>query len=86
MNVFKTGIVQQRRRESYKEGGTAYPRVHGLVYAPGERELAVNHVATRSIRVRPECGVQVLLLHTTWRVMKAHADFFVSCIFCCLAR
>jgi hypothetical protein len=35
MNVFKTGIVQQRRRDSYKEGGVALPRVHGLVYAPG---------------------------------------------------
>jgi len=36
VNVFKTGIVQQRRRDSYKEGGVAFPRVHGLVYAPGE--------------------------------------------------
>ena len=35
VNVFKTGIVQQRRRDSYKEGGVAFPRVHGLVYAPG---------------------------------------------------
>ena len=45
VNVFKTGDVQRRRRDTYKEGGVAYPRVHGLVYAPGDgvlRQLPVD--------------------------------------------
>jgi carbonic anhydrase len=44
-NLFKTGAIQRRRRETFKEGGVAYPRVHGLVYAPGEgvlRKLPVD--------------------------------------------
>lgn len=38
-NVFKTGIVQRRRKETYTSGGVAFPRVHGLVFNPGTGAL-----------------------------------------------
>ncbi len=39
VNIFKTGVIQRSRRDTYKSKGVAYPRIHGLVYAPGEGVL-----------------------------------------------
>ncbi len=38
LNLFKTGVVQRARKESYDKGDKPFvaPRVHGLVYNPTE--------------------------------------------------
>jgi carbonic anhydrase len=36
LNLFKTGVVQRKRRDSAAAGEKATPRVHGLVFDPSE--------------------------------------------------
>ncbi len=59
-NVFKCGIVQRRRSETYKATGVAFPRIHGLVYAPGTSTTAVSvchHHSFVRVFVRTVTGV-----------------------------
>ena len=36
VNVYKAGVVQRKRMQTLKETGTAYPRIHALVFDPKE--------------------------------------------------
>jgi len=38
LNVYKNGTVQRKRQKTFKETGSAYPRIHGLVFDPSEGE------------------------------------------------
>jgi carbonic anhydrase len=39
LNVFKSGIVQQRRKETYLDGGEMRPRIHAMVFDPKTGDL-----------------------------------------------
>lgn len=46
INLFKTGIVQRRRDETFKQTGSRLPQIHGLVYDIREgllKELAIDY-------------------------------------------
>ena len=34
VNVYKAGVVQRKRAQTMRETGTAFPRIHALVYDP----------------------------------------------------
>jgi carbonic anhydrase len=45
LNLYKTGIVQRRRLETWKATGVAWPRIHALAFNPAEgvlHKLPVN--------------------------------------------
>jgi carbonic anhydrase len=39
VNLFKTGVIQAKRIESYKDGGVAIPQVHPVVFDPKTGEV-----------------------------------------------
>ena len=39
LNVYKNGTVQRKRQSTFRETGSAYPRIHGLVFDPSEGVL-----------------------------------------------
>ena len=46
LNLFKTGVVQRRRSETYAQTGVRLPQIHGLVYDIHEgllKELAIDY-------------------------------------------
>ena len=45
VNIYKTGVVQRKRIQTRKEHGSAYPRIHALVFDPKDgilNKLQVN--------------------------------------------
>ena len=39
LNLYKNGTVQRKRQQTFRESGSAYPRIHGLVFDPSDGVL-----------------------------------------------
>jgi carbonic anhydrase len=55
LEIFKTGVVQKRRKESYEAGNLVLPRVHAMVFNPQTGDL-------KRIPVRVDVVVVVLVV------------------------
>jgi hypothetical protein len=63
LNLFKTGVVQKRRVDTYKEGGEyTTPQIHACVFDPNTGDMKRLQVSNRMSSRHSQGGVLPVLL------------------------
>jgi hypothetical protein len=89
LNLFKTGVVQKRRVDTYKEGGEyATPQIHACVFDPTTGDMKQLPVRNEMWSWLSQGGILSVLLNarrssTLYVIcMYSHPTFFCSTITC----